>query len=109
MSTKVSLLLLTVAAFVWSCSNAQTKNENAPETDSTVVANPDDSAEERLADFDEDECEEYEGVDCNCGDGEDAYPVKFSGKQPNILDFANAMISNEDFTGEGIGAFLNGL
>ena len=109
MSTKVSLLLLTVAAFVWSCSNAQTKNENAPETDSTVVANPDDSAEERLADFDEDECEEYEGVDCNCGDGEDAYPVKFSGKQPNILDFANAMISNEDFTGEGIGAFLNAI
>ena len=105
----MSLLLLTVAAFVWSCSNAQTKNENAPETDSTVVANPDDSAEERLADFDEDECEEYEGVDCNCGDGEDAYPVKFSGKQPNILDFANAMISNEDFTGEGIGAFLNAI
>lgn len=107
MSTKASLLLLSIAAFVWSCSNAQTKNENTPETDSTVVANPDDSAEERLADYDEEECEEFEGVDCNCGEGEDSYPVKFSGKQPTILDFANAMISSEDFAGEGIGTFLS--
>ena len=91
---KKNLMILLAAAMFCACNNAnsQTEKTDTPETATDSIV---------------DDCD-HEGEDCTCGEGDDFIPVKFSGQQPNILDFVHAYLSIEGM-GEGYGDFREAI